>query len=369
MCTGLSDRIRQVVACLCFIACAGPILIIVGGVALTARDNRQSEITSWTKVIAAFDATVLPTLRGTTAMLGNKSMSLSASTVVANSSQENVPNATSFPFTTISAPMSSWTFATTINGSASTASNVTLDGTNLTTTHKTIVSCTYNYCTSGCGGGKSSSYFCRNIKVTACSDGIYQGRASCFGSDGVCGTCLRTQYLTSVCAPMTLSSSNGVKTNASGVWQLAPVKRSCDYPFTQQQYGANYTSSIPVKLMSEQDPYITLSDITRGGNDFGMTAVSQRTGLAPLLIAGIAISVVVYGVIGVLIYRFCIRGSQPSYGKLVASKDACDMPQYTVRSAPYPAPVQQQMSYGAPPPQPMPHPQPRYPQPMHGYSV
>jgi hypothetical protein len=176
-------------------------------------------------------------------------------------------------------------------------------------------------------------------------------------------------------------------TSSSAGWSASMSRRSCEYPFGDTQYySTSYESFIQVKLISEEDPYITLEKVTSGSKDFGITEASQRSVGTGLLIAGIIVAVLMYGALAFIIKRFLLpamngenvmMGSPAGQGMVNTNNGGMSNPIDTIHVNPGPQPQygqqqqqQQPIVYGSASLQ-QPQPQPVYgqPQPVYGQPV
>jgi hypothetical protein len=302
MCDCVYRQLRAFFCGLCCVACIGPILIVVGIVLLTTENTRDADIASWKSTIITFDTNQRAAMLATSGSVNGAVLSISEPSVLVVGDQTNIPSTTSVVLTGGAYAASQWEFQTAVGGSATNGFNVT---TSLTSTRTTSVYCTKSQCTSSCG---KSDYYCGSMVSRACdSGGAYSGSVGCWNSDGACGTCTYVDKLSDVCVPLSFApDSDGNNSTASGKWLRSTRRSGCAYPFTSPgTYAASASSMISVRAMSEDDPYITLQAATSGTADFGMTEETQKSTGTGALVAGIVLSLCIYGIVALLIHR-CI---------------------------------------------------------------
>ena len=382
---GANQMLRCMVVAACIFLIIGPILVIVG-IALIASPNHRVEwVNSYNAAGDSFTSTqrlemtkvamsITSGFSQTPALLVNQAQSVP---VTGNKDGVNIYQ--SIVLQTTAVPSSSLTSAVvsaTKNGLlSSTLSN--LQGLQVPTTQSNSVSisCTKSECTSA-----SSDCTCpssaMSSKCTRQYSGSYTDSSGSCREGNTCGTCRYQSYVSQVCLPVAVGTS--------AVAVAASSLASCYYPF--QSTSARYSSSNAnptLSIMDENDPFIALERITKGADNFGLTAAEQTAaGLSCLVIGGIICLVVG----GVFVFLFRSHKNEPQQQPqqqqgqpmqaVPVAQPVHHQPQHPEGSPQYgqPAYGQPQPAYGQPQPaydQPQPaygQPQPAYGQPQPAYG-
>ena len=390
LCEGLFGFLRAVCVYLVCMLVIGPVLIIVGITMLASPNNRSENIQAYNRAVANFEeeSGLISRWSGSVTQGSNRpdySLSTATRVVPVQGNIDNVRDGTStFQQATMSSFVSqpgltfkdmSWGSG---SGPSSFTKNFPFEG-----RQQSEVRCSQEACVDDCFDSydrecsdSSMRDECRRLYgngATFISNGY-----DCEGSE-VCGRCEYQAFASTLCAVVEISG-NQITESAS--------KSSCYYPFgnADNQYTATglsvqngvYQNSVTIQLRSSKDPFVILQELTEGRMDFGITEADQRSMGVTALIAGIIITVGVFGGCFFFIrHRRNQKKDNHGYGDNQQQYNGGggnnwshnnNHGGYPQQQQPYEQPqYQQQQPYGQqPPPQQASYPQQGYPQPAYG---
>ena len=265
--------------CLFCMICGGPILLIVGIVVLVTPNSRGADVDEYNAAVDAYDISLADTWTpGTIA-----SASTSVVTVPINivGSDEDVEDASSrYVRAYLNSQPSPVSYA--IAKIAAFARSPTYSQTRTQTGR-----CRYDSCVNGNG-------------VTCPTNSNWNGPYRC--SEGDCGTCTYTVYLTTYC----------VAVKDSGSLFVEDTSTTCFYN-SDAVYSTTSPSSVEFQVRQKDDPYIALQRITEGSDDFGITRAQQTVSGVVLIVIGcvmITCICVLAFVVYKLIKKFIVRDDE-----------------------------------------------------------
>lgn len=287
--------IRGMIACLCCLLLAGPILIFVGIAMLVAPNNRGDEVGTYNAAVGQYqllDARVMQGSNGTLSNVWGNSGSSTFSgnlvpqtvSIVVEGDLDGVAPATSTVLQTPSASVTG-SFSAMLINNVGINSTLKFPAAPATQNLQISVKCTSNnYCSSS-----RMASLCQ--AASGCNNAVWLPSSGC-SSQSTCSGCSYTLVPKYICYQISPSVSSGWANTISS----AAGNPTCDYPFNTQPMvcpSSGSTGYVPFTLRSSTDPYITLSRVTKGKMNFGLTSAQQRGigfGLAVvggLLIAGL----------------------------------------------------------------------------------
>lgn len=275
---------KAVAGCLCCLILAGPILIIVGIVLLAVKNTREDDVASYNQAVTAYDGTEVgswvPGIVNLTSSSGsgpltlytNQPVIVEGNTEGVNTGYSNVlrgnlePRSVSGSYHTVSFSLTSVPkFEQSVPISIiKTSTPWCSDARGCTTTRMGDI----------CRGDHGPEAVWRRKSSGSCS------------KSGSCGTCEYPAYLSTYCVVISSRPPYGPD----------PTLKSCFYPFDSTSQSQKYARSdrndlFEVQVRKADDPFIALQRITKGDENFGLTAGQQR---------GIAFGCLSLGVIFVL---------------------------------------------------------------------
>lgn len=270
------------------------LLTIAGIVVLGYQNPRPNLVASYARLGASYEAKEstpfgnmrFSVLQGT-AGSAPLPMAQALTTVTVNNNDEDVPLFTSRTFlaNSLSRSLLSQTKLT-VSTSANTSSTTVeprIFSAPTTLRRSVALKCGRNDC-----GGEKYCECSLEVMANVCTErynGTYaSNRKKCEDGDSQsCGLCSYTGYLTAVCVPMAFDPVS--------LTAVPSVKyTSCEFPFTETSAdysSAQATSTVSVRIMAENDPYIELQRLTQGTLDFGWSVSLQRVIGGALLAAGL----------------------------------------------------------------------------------
>ena len=262
--------IRSIIGCICCLTCAGPILILVGVIVLVAPNYREDHVQKFNNAVRAYPNTsaVLYATKGTIST-GGDVLPLTVNIDIKGNHEGVVPNAQSMVLTS--------TKDIDVTRRGQTVSLRYMDQQTLIeipsisayTKLYSDAKCTSSYASSRysdiCYASDMERYC--NSRSTKCR-AMYTGPDSC-RVGYPCGQCYWYEQPKSLCMV--------IEKYFDG-WHRSAIKSSCDYPFNGKQATecGGGMNMLPLQLRSSDDPYIILSDVTKGDMDFGITKEEQR---------------------------------------------------------------------------------------------
>jgi hypothetical protein len=280
---------RAILGFVCCVLCAGPILFIIGIVVLATPNHRNEDVRKYNAAVKTWDSSESGPMKASTFEIGDTEMTQMISPVVIQGDTEDVDmNATSIYFQGyVPSPLS--------NGMLPIPITITYEGVTrfITVTAPIIVSITSPL--------KCSRSYCDGMGAFDCPSGYrirYEGKSHC-ERDETCGTCYGTGYLSRACFVVRRSGNDWTE----------DTKVGCKYPFTESQHDSSFfvSNTIGVVVRSVYDPFLALEDITEGKDNFGRTFGQQVSAGIVMLVLGIVIMCLLFGVIFLLM---CHKGSR-----------------------------------------------------------
>ena len=272
-CRGLSTCLTAVACIALLVICAGPILIVVGIVLITAdggNSDRNDRVDEFNRAVEDYRPTRVAGWRpGTT---NGAAMMLYVDNVVVYGDTDRVTDVAKTEYLGANGPYSS-TASFSLNGIAPfTRTGIRQSGT------RAIGA----YCGSSFG---CSNYEMNNYCRSAYGGGAYFTSGGYCNSKGDCGQCFFSAYLTEVCAVIDPITN-----------QPATNMQSCFYPFrsgSDQSYGSRVQpGSIRYTVRQSDDPFIALQRLTEGSESFGTPDNGARNWGIALLIVGCIITAI-----------------------------------------------------------------------------
>lgn len=384
--------IRAAMGCLCCMIICGPIFFLAGIIMLVGPNNYKQHVNDWNNDNANFTKETVPLLKETalTMQLGKSSDTFGVSKfnlqatsvpVTPDGNTKDVNSVNSWRFTTgdnyyqtrsdMQVTINS-TFGYDFQGkknpsqlniiSSSTTTSANNHQNEYTNTKHTVtVKCEDDDCSSEhmrkkCAEHAPKEAGDKHMDNCVSSNMIYTDGSK---QENQHGTCTFYTGLTYFCQPLYLVTDKEYlffDAAASGSSSNSAFYTSCDYPFTHQKRqcvspGSGNTApaeaAIQLKFMSYNDPHITLSKITKGSMNFGLTSAQQRVAGVGFIIVGLLLMA---GLIGMCIAMrdvFCGRNHHHRAAAYGAFGRRYEHPDYNPMMSPYNGAQQQQpLNYG-----------------------